>query len=1140
MIYVRLIQKMFALLVAFLVIFQGFIPATMTAASTNGLDKAPVESKEVPQSSKTDEPQVFTTEEPSETIVTDSETEQIGKGVKLTTFERLDARGWINGEMLEVDISHESVSTKLLQSGGVVSEARPISEATTREGAIASVNGDFFDINGTNAPIGAEIQDGELIKGANSGREMSTGVTTEGVGKLVNVLLEGTVSFLDQAHPLAALNQSSIPQNGIGLYNALWGQASRSEVVDGADPVYEVIVEDGEVVGAGEEIGSGKINENTFVLVGREDGADQLKQLTIGDRVTVDYAPRLSEEGEFEFTIGGNPVLVKNGEVANLENETLAPRTAVGYSQDGKTMYIVLVDGRQTSSRGMTLHEMGELMKEFGAYQALNLDGGGSSTITARTPGEDKAEVKNNPSDGTERPVPNGIGVFTEEGNGQLSGFNVLSNITNEDAYRVFPGLTRVFTAKGFDDAYAPVHTDHVQWETYPEEFGSFEADGVFHASKPGLALAKASVGNIEGESRIQVLDELVKIEASKSRVSLNMGETDRFSVIGYDENGYTAPIEIRDVELDYDESVMEVEANTDGNFTIMPKLDGTSTTIEISVLDETFYLPVTIGYNEQIVSEFEDASGWTVTKYPSNVGASMEVVEGREGNGIQLNYDFSTTTATRAAYVQASPNIELPANTQKIGMWVHGDGNGAWLRLVLRDASNTQYVLTLASEVDWTGWKYVETSIPEGVQSPLELWRIYPVETNKDEQYTGQLIMDNLTVQVPPATEMPEQEKSEPDPLVMQNAELGNDRWKFAVISDTQFVAENPDSEVLQKTRENLRQIASQNPEFLVINGDFVDTAYPEDFELAKQVIDEEIGDRFPVYYVSGNHEIMGTGNLDNFKEVFGESRHTFVHKGTQFIMLDSSAGSYRVSDFEQLVELEETLQEAVRNPEIRNVAVFSHHPTNDPLITDNSQLSDRKEVELVEKWLAEFRLKSGGKGAIFVSSHASTFNVNRVDSVPYMVTGSAGKDPYGTPDNGGFLGWTMFGVEKESSLLKGIQDPTATDWIRAIVNPLLDEITMKIPETVAVGDTAEVQAVGHQPGEIELPLRYPASVNWTGSDNVFVGNTEEVAEAIESGQYDAVFDYTTGQLTALQQGEITLTVESNNVEATSNILIQ
>src|SRR5699024_11206229 len=119
-------------------------------------------------------------------------------------------------------------------------------------------------------------------------------------------------------------------------------------------------------------------------------------------------------------------------------------------------------------------------------------------------------------------------------------------------------------------------------------------------------------------------------------------------------------------------------------------------------------------------------------------------------------------------------------------------------------------------------------------------------------------------------------------------------------------------------------------------------------------------------------------------------------------------------------------------------------------------------------------------------------------------------------------------------------IKRPGETDWIKAKVNPLLEEITLKTPESLSAGKSAEIEAVGSQPGNINIPLRYPASVVWTGSENVFVGDSEEAAEAIETGNHDAVFDYTTGTLTALKQGEITLHVKSNDVEAEAEITIQ
>ncbi|WP_042148470.1 phosphodiester glycosidase family protein [Paucisalibacillus sp. EB02] len=1078
------------------------------------------------------------------TILANEETTKIGPGMELSTFERFDARGWLNGEVMTINLGHDAVSADLLYPG-FITKALPVSEMAKQTGAVAGVNGDFFDINNTKAPSGTMIQNGSLLKGPQGSHTLTAGVDENGLGKISNIFLEGSIQLPSGSVELAALNQSSIPADGIGLYTSVWGQAQRP----GASNVYEVFVQDGVVVSTSNQAGNGVIAADSFVLVGRETGATKLQELSIGDEVAVSYAPRVDGDSMMNFAIGGNVVLVDNGTVPKgLDDTTTAPRTAIGYSEDGKTMILVVVDGRQTDSRGMTFKELGELMKEYGAYRALNIDGGGSSSMVARMPGKSDTEVVNNPSDGTERSVPNGIGIFVEEGSGVLTGFAVETVMEDAHSNRVFPGLTRSFIGRGYDEKYSPVAVNDIKWKALPANVGSFEENGVFYAEKSGKAVAQAQVRSSKGQTEIMVLGSLDRIETSQAYIGLEMGTTSYFSVTGYDKDGYSAPIEPRDVTLEFDEAVINVDENEDGSFTVIPVQDGGATTITVTVQDKVVQLPVTVGLTTVNISEFETKDDWDFTKYPAAVGASMELVEGRTGNGIQLSYDYSTTTATRAAYLQASPMIELPGDVQNIGLWVHGDGNGAWLRTVIEDASGTRYTLSLANAVDWTGWEYVETTLPEGIQYPVKLWRIYPVETNRNDQYTGSLIFDDLTVKVPPEIDGIGVKEVTPDQLVIQNEGFGKDRWKFAVLNDSQFVAQTPNSPQVQMARKALREILAANPEFLVINGDLVDTAWEEDFVFAKQVLEEEVGDAFPIYYTPGNHEIVGSGSLDNFLKVFGENRYTFDHKGTRFILLDSSTGSLRTSDFDQLIELKESLMDAATNPQVKNVVVLGHHPTRDPLPTKNSQFSDRKEAELIEDWLTEFRETSSGKGAIYVSGHAHTVNLERVEGVPYMVTGSAGKSPYGSPTNGGFYSWTMFGVDPTPIPEKAFGPEYAAspskakgaEWIQAEVRPILEGISIDAPETIAVGEKVTVSAEGHQVGNLTFPLSYPASVTWKGSDTVFIGKGEVLDRAKNSGMYAATFDLDTRELTALQSGVVELKVVSNEVEEVRQIVIE
>lgn len=110
--------------------------------------------------------------------------------------------------------------------------------------------------------------------------------------------------------------------------------------------------------------------------------------------------------------VSGHPQVLNAG-VALATNSTAAacntrnPRTAVGMTKDRKTLFVVVVDGRSSTSLGMTCTELGALMKSLGAEDAFNLDGGGSSTMYLRGTG-----IVNRPSDGAERVVGNHLAVY--------------------------------------------------------------------------------------------------------------------------------------------------------------------------------------------------------------------------------------------------------------------------------------------------------------------------------------------------------------------------------------------------------------------------------------------------------------------------------------------------------------------------------------------------------------------------------------------------------------------------------------------------------------------------------------------------------------------------------------------------------
>ena len=151
------------------------------------------------------------------------------------------------------------------------------------------------------------------------------------------------------------------------------------------------------------------------------------EQIALGDTVQL-YCRLAPAHAKLMEAISGGPRILRNGAVSiEVENERLSrsfadkrhPRTAIGYSQNAQVLFLIVVDGRQPGySVGMSLQEMAEFMRtrlaEFSrakvnAYQGLNLDGGGSTTMVV------SEQVVNKPSDPTgERPVANALLVVAD------------------------------------------------------------------------------------------------------------------------------------------------------------------------------------------------------------------------------------------------------------------------------------------------------------------------------------------------------------------------------------------------------------------------------------------------------------------------------------------------------------------------------------------------------------------------------------------------------------------------------------------------------------------------------------------------------------------------------------------------------
>ncbi len=287
---------------------------------------------------------------------------------------------------------------------------------------IAAVNGDFFSWEGP--PINMQVRGGEIIRSPRHRAVFAMdhrGRPIIDYFQLKGELLLNTGTSITIDHVNAARNTDELV-----LYNAFWSDSTHTNAYGTEvllQPLMRFMLGDTVrmVVRQVRSHGPGfPLRPGLYVLSGHGKKSALLEQrLSRGDTVALVF--RL-EPGNVKITeaVGGLPWLIREGNwFINWREEGAKrpfaenkhPRTAVGYTVRRDTLYLVTVDGRQQGySVGMTLYELAEYMQKLGCYQALNLDGGGSTTMVIR------GRVVNRPSDATgERPVANAILVVRKK-----------------------------------------------------------------------------------------------------------------------------------------------------------------------------------------------------------------------------------------------------------------------------------------------------------------------------------------------------------------------------------------------------------------------------------------------------------------------------------------------------------------------------------------------------------------------------------------------------------------------------------------------------------------------------------------------------------------------------------------------------
>jgi len=283
--------------------------------------------------------------------------------------------------------------------------------------AVAAINGDFFSFT-QGAPIGLMVREGELITTPLRSRAtFGWGPQNSAIG-----LCTTSVSFTPEGGNLTPVDELNQPcgQNQLAIYTPAEGKASITGAhisalvnVAGATWAPSTVVE-GTLDSILPDATETKVPDGKALLMATGDKMTLLSSLHPGQHISIHIQTLGFDWEKIENVIGGGPVLLRDGKVSvDAEEEGFPasfyakrhPRTAVGKTAAGD-VWLVAIDGRQEISAGSTLDETAKVMLRLGCVDAVNLDGGGSTCLHLL------GITVNRPSDGTERPVSNGILIF--------------------------------------------------------------------------------------------------------------------------------------------------------------------------------------------------------------------------------------------------------------------------------------------------------------------------------------------------------------------------------------------------------------------------------------------------------------------------------------------------------------------------------------------------------------------------------------------------------------------------------------------------------------------------------------------------------------------------------------------------------
>jgi hypothetical protein len=667
-------------------------------------------------------------------IASSVERTEIAPGIALNVYRLRTAAGPLVVSVVTADPHDPRVAVgTVLAHDTIVSADERVSSMAKRTHAVAGINGDYFDINATGAPVGMLVRDGTLLRSPSA----RVALTLDGNGELDfgRFTFSGSVTTPRGTFAIGALNVWPAP----GTLTLLTPAFGTSPLPPATDVVALAPAAAGDAASANTtayQIVPSGTGPPPALRIARGAGVPAIG--TIGDVVTVAMST-LPPIDTIRSAIGGGPLLIDHGAVvddpASPNYATRArriPVAAVAKLADG-TLALVTVDGhRVATSIGIARSELCALLLALGATDAMLLDSGGSATLVARAPGDVDASVVNDPSDGVERPVADGLFLYSATPLGPPARLTVRPQQIVALAGAVVPLRARIVDASDhpLGDATGPWTLDA------PRTVAAIDtADRLHVGERTGTYALAVARGGVHATLPLTIVPHVARLVIGPAQANPDPHGTIALGAAAYDEDD--RPVAIGGV---VHWSARGGSIDADGRFTA-----GTANaTVTAAAGGVVATATIPVGRHPEPLALVDvHRPSWHLVTVPANGSGGVDDSGGR----IALSYDFSA--GERAAYAIGDVPLGAPL---ALSCAVDGDANGEALRATLVDRYGDRETATFVRALTFDDTRRLTIAIGPALAPPVVLHALYVVGTLANPALTaaGTIVVHDCTVTVP------------------------------------------------------------------------------------------------------------------------------------------------------------------------------------------------------------------------------------------------------------------------------------------------------------------------------------------------------------------------------------------------------